>query len=99
MLADGDPIRWPDGLTDQVDWEAELVAVIGQRMSGVSELQALQGVFGYTAANDVSARDLRFADSQWVFRKPPVFLKAGDDVQVEVEGIGVLRNPVAGPTS
>ena len=33
------------------------------------------------------------------FREPPVFLKSGDDVQVEVEGIGVLRNPVAGPAS
>jgi 2-keto-4-pentenoate hydratase/2-oxohepta-3-ene-1,7-dioic acid hydratase in catechol pathway len=29
-------------------------------------------------------------------RKPPVFLKAGDVVEVEIEGIGVLRNPVVG---
>jgi 2-keto-4-pentenoate hydratase/2-oxohepta-3-ene-1,7-dioic acid hydratase in catechol pathway len=31
------------------------------------------------------------------FREPPVFLDAGDVVEVEVEGIGVLRNPVGGP--
>ena len=30
-------------------------------------------------------------------RKPPIFLQAGDVVEVEVEGIGVLRNPVVGP--
>jgi Fumarylacetoacetate (FAA) hydrolase family len=31
------------------------------------------------------------------FRSPPRFLVAGDEVEVEVEGIGVLANPVTGP--
>jgi 5-carboxymethyl-2-hydroxymuconate isomerase len=31
------------------------------------------------------------------FRSPPVFLRTGDEVEVEVEGIGVLTNPVGGP--
>ncbi len=59
-------IEWPEGLTSQVDWEAELAVVIGRRIKAVSESEALEAVFGYTAANDVSARDLQFSDQQWV---------------------------------
>jgi 2-keto-4-pentenoate hydratase/2-oxohepta-3-ene-1,7-dioic acid hydratase in catechol pathway len=59
-------IEWPEGLTEQVDWEAELAVVIGRRIKAVSESEALEAVFGYTAANDVSARDLQFSDQQWV---------------------------------
>jgi 2-keto-4-pentenoate hydratase/2-oxohepta-3-ene-1,7-dioic acid hydratase in catechol pathway len=62
-------IEWPDGLTDQVDWEAELAVVIGRRIRNANEREALDAVFGYTAANDVSARDLQFADQQWVRAK------------------------------
>jgi 2-keto-4-pentenoate hydratase/2-oxohepta-3-ene-1,7-dioic acid hydratase in catechol pathway len=62
-------IEWPEGLTDQVDWEVELAAVIGRRIRGVKLAEALDAVFGYTAANDVSARDLQFADQQWVRAK------------------------------
>jgi 2-keto-4-pentenoate hydratase/2-oxohepta-3-ene-1,7-dioic acid hydratase in catechol pathway len=62
-------IAWPDGLTEQVDWEAELAVVVGRRVRNVDAAQALQAVFGYTAANDVSARDLQFADQQWVRAK------------------------------
>jgi 2-keto-4-pentenoate hydratase/2-oxohepta-3-ene-1,7-dioic acid hydratase in catechol pathway len=144
-------------------------------MRRVAVEDALSYGFGYTAANDVSARDLQFSDGQWIrgksidtfcpigpvvvtaedydpdakriasrvngtsmqessttemvfstaeilsflsqfttlepgdlvltgtpwgvggFRDPPIFLGEGDVVEVEVEGIGVLRNPVAGP--
>ena len=172
------PIEWPDGLTDQVDWEAELAVVIGRRAKAVSESEALGTIFGYTAANDVSARDLQFSDQQWVrgksldtfcpvgpvvvtpdefgdpqdkrllarvngetmqdsttaemifgvaeivsflshactlvpgdliltgtpwgvggFRDPPIFLKAGDTVEIEVEGVGTLANPVERSTT
>jgi 2-keto-4-pentenoate hydratase/2-oxohepta-3-ene-1,7-dioic acid hydratase in catechol pathway len=53
-------------LTERVDWEVELAAVIGRRMRHVGEAAALEHVFGYTVANDVSARDLQFSDGQWV---------------------------------
>jgi 5-carboxymethyl-2-hydroxymuconate isomerase len=62
-------IEWPDGLTEQVDWEVELAVVIGRRIRHASEHEALDAIFGYTAANDVSARDLQFADQQWVRAK------------------------------
>jgi len=163
-------IRIPRKLTERVDWEVELAAIIGARASGVSVDEALKYVSGYTVANDVSARDLQFADGQWVraksldtfcplgpkvvelddpqnlklqtrvngevmqdsstkemifgvaelisfcshsfalepgdvvltgtpwgcgeFMEPKRSLKDGDVVECEIEGIGVLRNPV-----
>jgi 2-keto-4-pentenoate hydratase/2-oxohepta-3-ene-1,7-dioic acid hydratase in catechol pathway len=177
LVGPGAAIEWPDGLTEQVDWEVELAVVIGRRTRHASESEALDAIFGYTAANDVSARDLQFADQQWVraksidsfcplgpvivtpdefgdpqdkrlvtrvngetmqdsttaemifsvaevvsflshactlepgdviltgtpwgvggFRDPPVFLKPGDTVEVEVEGVGVLANDVGRKT-
>ena len=66
LTGPGAPISWPAGLTEKVDWEVELAVVIGRRLRAVAVEDALDGVFGYTAANDVSARDLQFADEQWV---------------------------------
>jgi 2-keto-4-pentenoate hydratase/2-oxohepta-3-ene-1,7-dioic acid hydratase in catechol pathway len=163
-------------VSDQVDYEGELAVVIGRRCKGVSELEALDCIAGYTIMNDVSARDLQMQTSQWtagktldtfapmgpgivpasvipdpqdfrivtrvngavlqqgntrdmIFpvaetiaflsslmtlepgdivstgtpsgvgfrRQPPVFLRDGDIVEVEIERIGSIRNPVVGP--
>jgi 2-keto-4-pentenoate hydratase/2-oxohepta-3-ene-1,7-dioic acid hydratase in catechol pathway len=166
------PILLPRIASNEVDYEAELVVVLGRRAHNVSESEALDYVLGYTCGNDVSARDCQHRiDKQWargksfdtfaplgpwietdlnsdslaircrlngetmqssstrdlIFntrhlisylsecmtlkpgtvimtgtpagvgftRRPPVFLKAGDVVEVEIEGIGTLRNPVA----
>lgn len=171
-----DPIVLPTHLkSNQVDYECELAVVIGKAARNVSKDQALDYVLGYTAANDVSARDWQkqFGGSQWcrgktfdtfcplgpvlvtrdeipnpntlgiktvlngqtmqdwntndmifdvptlieflsgsttllpgtviltgtphgvgMARTPPVFLKAGDKVNVVIEGIGTLTNPV-----
>ncbi|MFK9093028.1 fumarylacetoacetate hydrolase family protein [Bacillus salipaludis] len=51
--------------SNQVDFEAELTIVIGKEAKCVSEAEAEDYIFGYTIMNDVSARDLQFADSQW----------------------------------
>ncbi len=154
-----------------IDYEGELVAVIGRRCKHVTEQEALASVAGYTICNDVSARDLQIQTSQWtagkaidtfapmgpgiVFaadipdpqaltlttrvngevvqrestsqmifsvaaaiaflssfmtlepgyliatgtpsgigarRQPPLFLRAGDIVEVEIEPIGMIRN-------
>lgn len=170
LTAPDSVVSWSPELTEQVDWEAELAVVVGQRLRNASAGEAREGVFGYTAANDLSARDIQFADGQWVrgksldgflplgpalvtadsfdpdakairsrvngeqmqdsctdqlifgvgdilsflsrsftllpgdlvltgtpagvgaFREPPVFLHDGDVVEVEIEGIGTLRN-------
>jgi 2-keto-4-pentenoate hydratase/2-oxohepta-3-ene-1,7-dioic acid hydratase in catechol pathway len=170
------PIVLPRYLrSDQVDFEAELAVIIGYECKNVSRANALDYVLGYTAANDVSARDWQktWGGSQWcrgktfdtfcpigpafvpassmkdpnnlaittrvngvtmqqsntrdmIFsvaeiiaflsgsttlepdtliltgtpegvgmgRRPPVYLQAGDVVEIEIESIGVLRNPV-----
>lgn len=178
LRAAGDPIVLPR-LSSKVDYEAELVVVIGARGRHIPKEKALEYVAGYTCGNDVSARDwqtqkpggqwllgksfdsfaplgpeLVTADevgdagdlrirlsingrtmqdsrtSQLIFgipalvsyisgictlapgdliytgtpsgvgfaRKPPIFLQAGDTVEVEIEKIGVLRNPVVAET-
>jgi len=161
LVGDGDPIVLPPNI-GHVDAEAELAVVVGEGGS----------IYGYTCANDVSARDAQFGDGQWfrgkgfdtfcpvgprivpaaeldpsdlriqqrlnsdvlqdsrtsdlifdvptlvsyisqvitlepgdliltgtpegvgVFREPKVALKSGDVVEIEIEGIGVLRNEV-----
>jgi 2-keto-4-pentenoate hydratase/2-oxohepta-3-ene-1,7-dioic acid hydratase in catechol pathway len=172
VIGPGEAISLP-AVSSQVDYEAELAVVIGRRAKHVAVERAWDHVLGYTNLNDVSARDLQFADGQWqrgkscdtfapmgpaivtresagdphrlrirlrlngttlqdssteqlIFgidhivsflsqtvtlepgdviatgtppgvgfaRKPPVFLKPGDVVEVEVEGLGVLSNPV-----
>ena len=172
LIGAGEAIVIPP-ITSKVDYEAELGVVIGARLRNVSEETALEGVDGYLCLNDVSARDLQFADGQWVrgksldtfcpvgpelvpaaeipdpqrlsiralvngrvlqdsstsqmvfgvaaviahvsraitlepgdliatgtpagvgaFRDPPIFLQPGDEVTIEVEGLGVLTNPV-----
>lgn len=173
LIGPGDEIRYAKDDSTQVDYEAELAVVIGRRAKRVEEADALDHVFGYTALNDVSARDAQFADGQWirgksfdtfcpvgpwivtadeipdpqalhiacrvngqtvqdsttgqmifgvralisylsrfitlepgdiiatgtpfgvgVARTPQIFLLHGDTVEVEVEGIGILANPV-----
>jgi len=55
--------------SENLDYEAELAIVIGRDTYRVSEADALSYVFGYTTANDVSARDLQYATSQWMLGK------------------------------
>ena len=171
-LADpGQAVLLPKIAPAQVDWEAELVIVIGKKAKHVSPEQADEYILGYTCGNDVSARDCQLKiDKQWargksfdtfapigpwittgldgdklgismrlngkvmqdsntsdmIFscrylvsylsscmtllpgaiimtgtpsgvgmgRSPQVFLKPGDTMTVEIEGIGKLTNPV-----
>ncbi|MCQ4085678.1 fumarylacetoacetate hydrolase family protein [Saccharibacillus sp. JS10] len=53
----------------QLDYEAELAIVIGRTASNVSEAEALDYVFGYSCANDLSARDLQMLSGQWLLGK------------------------------
>lgn len=69
VIGDGDEIRLPFDVTERVDWEVELAAVIGKRAHHVAVEDALDHVYAYTVANDVTARDLQQADGQWVRAK------------------------------
>lgn len=177
VIGPGDSIVLPESAPNEVDFEAELAVVIGRECRRVRESDALSHVFGYTCANDVSARDCqKKLDKQWtrakgfdtfcplgpvvvtrdefdcsnarvrsilngtvmqdattadlIFsvpflisylshqftllpgtviltgtpagvgftRTPPVFLRAGDLIEVEIEGIGRLSNSVGRAT-
>lgn len=64
VIAPGEPVVLPRQ-SKQVDYEAELAVVIGRHAKNVSADRAYDYVLGYTAFNDISARDFQFADGQW----------------------------------
>lgn len=54
-----------------IDYEAEMVIIIGKTAKNVAVEDALDYVFGYSVGNDVSARDLQFRSGQWLLGKTP----------------------------
>jgi len=58
-------IPWHGHVSRRVDWEVELVVVIGRGGRDIPEDEALEHVFGYTVGNDVTARDLQARHQQW----------------------------------
>jgi acylpyruvate hydrolase len=173
LIGHEDEIRLP-GISEQVDYEAELAFVVGKEARSVTAANAFEHVAGYMIMNDVTARDLQSRERQWarakgldtfapcgpwlvttdeigdphslgielrvngevrqrsntsdlifkipfliefisqdltlkpgdiistgtpsgvgVFRQPPVFLTAGDRIEINVALIGRLRNSVA----
>ncbi|SEM21691.1 2-keto-4-pentenoate hydratase/2-oxohepta-3-ene-1,7-dioic acid hydratase (catechol pathway) [Mesobacillus persicus] len=68
LAAHRDKIELPN-FTEEVDYEVELVVVIGKQTKRVSPSEALDYVFGYAVGNDLSARDLQFRSSQWLYGK------------------------------
>ena len=61
------PVRHPAPISEQLDYEVELAVVIGRQGRDVDERDALDLVFGYTIANDVSVRDVQrtWHGGQW----------------------------------
>lgn len=187
IAAPGDPIALDagpgPGQTQELDWEVELVVVIGRAGKDIAKVDALEHIAGWSVAHDVSARDWQMKKNggQWlagktmdgyapigpsivtrdeapafakadqlgvacyvngervqnsntrelihtpadcvafisrfvtlkpgdliltgtpggvgVFRKPPVFLKAGDSVTCEIEGLGTITNAIEATSS
>lgn len=65
VIGSGEPIPAHREITTKLDYEAELAIIIGQGGRNISRQQAMEHVFGYTALNDVSARDLQGDHLQW----------------------------------
>ena len=65
----GDPIPLPRGVSDQIDYEAEIAVIIGREGKGISKADAFGHVLGYTILNDVTARDLQRRHQQWLIGK------------------------------
>lgn len=70
----------------RVDYEAELAVIIGHRLHHPTPQQVLEGIFGYTCANDVSARDLQERDGQWMRAKSfDTFCPVGPWIETELD--------------
>lgn len=68
VIGPDEPILHNKAITQQLDWEIELAAIIGTKAKGVSRDNALAHIFGYTVLIDMSARDCRRA-GQWIYSK------------------------------
>jgi len=66
--ADGQPIYYPPD-SKRVDYEGELAVAIGDRVSHCAPEEARSFIWGYTIANDVTARDFQKSDGQWTRAK------------------------------
>ena len=93
--------------SERFDYEGEMAVIIGKGGRRVSREAALGHVAGYACYNDGSIRDWQRHTSQFApgknfvatggagaYRTPPLWMKEGDVVEVEISGIGILRNPV-----
>jgi 2-keto-4-pentenoate hydratase/2-oxohepta-3-ene-1,7-dioic acid hydratase in catechol pathway len=93
VIGTGDEITWRKSITNEVDWEAELGVIIGKKGKDIPEAQVMDTIFGYTAANDVSARDLQNRiDGQWTRAK-------GLDTFCPLGPCVVTRDEIADPQS
>lgn len=64
VIAANEVVMYPTQ-SKQVDYEAELAIVIGKMAKNITEDEAQEVIFGFTCANDVTARDIQFGDGQW----------------------------------
>ncbi len=69
VIATGESILVPKGVSDAIDYEAELAVIIGRKGKGISEADAMDYVWGYTIVNDVTARDWQQRHKQWMMGK------------------------------
>ena len=69
LAGPGQAVYYPRTMTAQVEFEAELVVVMGRRARHVGRAEALGYVLGYTVGNDVTARDLQSPTGQWALCK------------------------------
>jgi 2-keto-4-pentenoate hydratase/2-oxohepta-3-ene-1,7-dioic acid hydratase in catechol pathway len=69
VIGPDEPIRYPTGVSDQLDYEAELAVIVGKGGRGIAMADAMKHVWGYTIVNDVTARDLQARHKQWFLGK------------------------------
>jgi 2-keto-4-pentenoate hydratase/2-oxohepta-3-ene-1,7-dioic acid hydratase in catechol pathway len=65
VVGPSDPVQIPTGVSEQIDYEAELAVVIGTGGKNIPRDQAMKHVFGYTIVNDVTSRDVQMRHQQW----------------------------------
>lgn len=96
VVGPGDAIIRPK-ISDRVEFEGELAVVIGAVAKDVQASRAHEVIFGYTCANDVSARDLQIADGQWTRGKGfDTFCPLGPVIETELPDSAQLTTRVNG---
>jgi 2-keto-4-pentenoate hydratase/2-oxohepta-3-ene-1,7-dioic acid hydratase in catechol pathway len=86
VIGPRDPIVYPVGLSERVDFEGELAVVIGRLCRQVPPERVPEVIFGYTCANDVTARDLQARDGQWARAKGfDTFCPLGPWIETDVD--------------
>jgi 2-keto-4-pentenoate hydratase/2-oxohepta-3-ene-1,7-dioic acid hydratase in catechol pathway len=86
LIANDEPIIVPHDATEKVQYEGELVAVIGKRAKHLSESDALSCVLGYTIGNDVSERTWQSSDrTLWRAKNTDTFKPMGPWIETSVD--------------
>ncbi len=86
VIGPADAIIRPAALSQRVDFEGELAVVIGKIARNLPPERAMDAVFGYTCANDVTARDLQARDGQWARAKGfDTFCPLGPWIETELD--------------
>jgi 2-keto-4-pentenoate hydratase/2-oxohepta-3-ene-1,7-dioic acid hydratase in catechol pathway len=86
VVGPGDPVVYPAALSERVDFEGELAVVIGRLCREVPSARVPEVIFGYTCANDVTARDLQSRDGQWARAKGfDTFCPLGPWIETEID--------------
>ena len=100
VIGPEDAIVVPAIAPGQVDYEAELAVIIGRETKNVEPNDAMAAVFGYTCANDVSARDVQNSDGQWARGKSfDTFGPLGPWIETELDPSNVrIRGRLNGRT-
>jgi 2,4-diketo-3-deoxy-L-fuconate hydrolase len=95
LTVSGTPAPVPTG-EQGLDWEGELVAVVGHTLKNVSAVEALQAVFGYAAFNDLTARETQHRTTQWTVGKnadqsgPMSEIVTADEVGDPSDGLRII---------
>jgi 2-keto-4-pentenoate hydratase/2-oxohepta-3-ene-1,7-dioic acid hydratase in catechol pathway len=85
LIGAGEAIIKPE-LCTRLDYEAELAIVIGKRVKDIDEGEAEGAIFGYTCANDVTARNLQDPSGQWIVAKGfDTFCPVGPWIETEAD--------------
>jgi 2-keto-4-pentenoate hydratase/2-oxohepta-3-ene-1,7-dioic acid hydratase in catechol pathway len=65
VIGPADVVQIPHGVSEQIDYEAELLIIIGQGGKNIRAQDAMSHVWGYSIINDVTARDVQMRHQQW----------------------------------
>jgi 2-keto-4-pentenoate hydratase/2-oxohepta-3-ene-1,7-dioic acid hydratase in catechol pathway len=86
LIAHGEPIVIPRDATEKVQYEGELVVVIGKEARGLSEEDAFSCILGYTVGNDVSERTWQASDStMWRSKNTDTFKPMGPWIETDAD--------------